>query len=103
MLARLPVRIQQNVLFEYSHLARTLLYCLKTWEKGVEIGCEQDGHSQVNRLYKVHKKDNSSPFLGTTYFHSARSQLNTHYIIYSGPLELLVGFLVDLAKGICER
>lgn len=65
---------------------------MKIWEKRVEIGCEQAGHPQLNRLSNVHKKDNSSPFLGTTQLHSARAQLGPQYIISSGPLELLFGF-----------
>lgn len=67
---------------------------------GLEIVCEEAGNLQANRLSKVHKRDNSSPFLGTTQLHSARAQLGPHYIISSGPLELF-GFLEDLAKRVC--
>ena len=66
----------------------------------LEIGCEQAGNLQVNRLSKVNKRDNSSPFLGTSQIHSARAQLGPHYVISSGPLELF-GFLEDLAKRLC--
>lgn len=41
----------------------------------MEIGYEQAGHSQVNRLFKVYKRDNSSPLLGNTQLHSARAQV----------------------------
>lgn len=74
-----------------------IVHSVKTWKKGMEISCEQAGHSQV------HKRDNSSPFLGTTYFRSARAHMGLHWLISSGPLELFFGFPVDLAKEVCER
>lgn len=66
------------------------------------IVCELADCSQVNRFSKVHKRDHSSPFLGTTQLHSSRAQLGLYWVISSAPLKLLFGFLVDLAKEVCE-
>lgn len=95
------IRIHQKLWFKYSPLWMLPIFCedIKRWMGNV---CELADRSQVNRFSKVHTRDHSSPFLGTTQLHSSRAQLGLHYVISSAPLKLLFGFLVDLAKEVCE-